>query len=311
MSTLPFAHLHCHSHYSLLDGAGTIRGLLERAKALRMNALALTDHGNLHGAVKFYQTAKELGINPILGLEAYIAPGSRFHKESAGSSKEANFHLTLLARNAAGFRNLVKLSSAAFLEGFYFKPRIDKELLAAHREGLICLSGCVSSELSRTLLAGGEANMEKALAIAAWYRELFGDDYYIEIQNNGLQSQQAAMEGAVQVARRLGIPLVATSDVHYVHREDAEAQDILLCVNTGKFRTDTNRMRMETNEFFLRARRRCTRRFPAWTRPCAARRKSPTTSRSSWSWGGGTSPSSRRRRARPRSSTSASFAWQD
>ena len=127
MSTLPFAHLHCHSHYSLLDGAGTIRGLLERAKALRMNALALTDHGNLHGAVKFYQTAKELGINPILGLEAYIAPGSRFHKESAGSSKEANFHLTLLARNATGFRNLVKLSSAAFLEGFYFQ--------AADRQG--------------------------------------------------------------------------------------------------------------------------------------------------------------------------------
>ena len=163
MSTLPFAHLHCHSHYSLLDGAGTIRGLLERAKALRMNALALTDHGNLHGAVKFYQTAKELGINPIIGLEAYIAPGSRFRKESAGSSKEANFHLTLLARNATGFRNLVKLSSAAFLEGFYFRPRIDKELLGAHREGLICLSGCVSSELNRTLLAGGEANMEKAV----------------------------------------------------------------------------------------------------------------------------------------------------
>jgi len=145
MSTLPFAHLHCHSHYSLLDGAGTIRGLLERAKALRMTALALTDHGNLHGAVKFYQTAKELGINPVLGLEAYIAPGSRFHKER-GNSKNANHHLTLLARNRIGFRNLVKLSSAAFLEGFYFKPRIDKELLAAHREGLICLSGCVSSE---------------------------------------------------------------------------------------------------------------------------------------------------------------------
>ena len=170
MSTLPFAHLHCHSHYSLLDGAGTIRGLLERAKALRMTALALTDHGNLHGAVKFYQTAKELGIKPILGLEAYIAPGSRFHKE-LGGTKEASYHLTLLARNRTGFRNLVKLSSAAFLEGFYFKPRIDKELLAAHREGLICLSGCVSSELNRTLLAGGEANLEKAVEIAAWFRE--------------------------------------------------------------------------------------------------------------------------------------------
>ncbi len=262
MSTLPFAHLHCHSHYSLLDGAGTIRGLLERAKALRMNALALTDHGNLHGAVKFYQTAKELGINPILGLEAYIAPGSRFHKESAGGSKEANFHLTLLARNRAGFRNLVKLSSAAFLEGFYFKPRIDKELLAAHKEGLICLSGCVSSELNRTLLAGGEANMEKALDIAAWYQKIFGSDYYIEIQNNNLESQRLAMQGAVEVAKRAGIPLVATSDVHYINREDAEAQDILLCVNTGKFRTDANRMRMDSNEFYLRSGEEMYAAFP-------------------------------------------------
>ena len=261
VSTLPFAHLHCHSHYSLLDGAGTIRGLLERAKALRMTALALTDHGNLHGAIKFYQTARELGINPILGIEAYIAPGSRFHKEGGGS-KENSYHLTLLARDAAGFRNLVQLSSAAFLEGFYFKPRIDKELLAAHREGLICLSGCASSELSRTLLAGGEANFEKALEIAAWYRQLFGNDYYIEIQNNHLEAQRAVMEGAVRVAERLGIPLVATSDVHYINREDAEAQDILLCVNTGKFRTDTNRMRMETNEFFLRSPEEMYAAFP-------------------------------------------------
>ena len=262
MSTLPFAHLHCHSHYSLLDGAGTIRGLLERAKALRMTALALTDHGNLHGAIKFYQAAKELGINPILGLEAYIAPGSRFFKESAGSSKDANFHLTLLARNRDGFRNLVKLSSAAFLEGFYFKPRIDKELLAAHKEGLICLSGCVSSELSRTILAGGEANMEKAAEIAAWFQKLFGNDYYIELQNNNLESQRVAMQGAIQIANRLGIPMVATSDVHYIHREDAEAQDILLCVNTGKFRTDTNRMRMDSNEFYLRSAEEMYAAFP-------------------------------------------------
>jgi DNA polymerase-3 subunit alpha len=261
VSTLPFAHLHCHSHYSLLDGAGTIKGLLERAKALRMTALALTDHGNLHGAVKFYQAAKDLGINPILGMEAYIAPGSRTHKEAAGS-KEASYHLTLLARDAVGFRNLVQLSSAAFLEGFYFKPRIDKELLAAHKEGLICLSGCVSSELNRTLLAGGEANFAKAVEIAAWFQKLFGADYYIEIQNNHLEVQRAAMEGAVQVANRLGIPIVATSDVHYVNREDAEAQDILLCVNTGKFRTDTNRMRMETNEFYLRSPEEMYAAFP-------------------------------------------------
>ena len=252
VSTLPFAHLHCHSHYSLLDGAGTIPGLLERAKALQMTALALTDHGNLHGAIQFYQTAKKLDINPIIGLEAYVAPGSRFRKD-AGSSKEASFHLTLLARNRVGFRNLVRLTSASYLQGFYFKPRIDKELLAEHREGLICLSGCVSSELNRTVLSGGEANMAKAMEIAGWFQKLFGEDYYIELQNNHLEVQRQAMLGAIEVANRVGVPLVATSDVHYIHREDAEAQDILLCVNTGKFRTDTNRMRMDSNEFYLRS----------------------------------------------------------
>ena len=144
-----------------MDGAGTIAGLLKRAKDLGMNALALTDHGNLHGALEFYKTAKDLGINPILGLEAYIAPGSRFHKEDASGSKEASYHLTLLAQDRTGFQNLLKLSSMAFLEGFYFRPRIDKEMLAAHSEGLICLSGCISSELNRGLLIGGDGRHGK------------------------------------------------------------------------------------------------------------------------------------------------------
>jgi len=235
-----------------LDGAGSIRGLLERAKALRMNALALTDHGNLHGALQFYRIAKELGINPVLGLEAYIAPESRFKKEAA-SMKEASYHLTLLAQNRTGLKNLLKLSSAGFLEGFYFRPRIDKQLLEAHHEGIVCLSGCASGEISRLAIAGGEGNLQKACDTAAWFQKLFGDRYYIELQNNFLEVQRVAMEGALQVAERVGVPTVATSDVHYVHREDHEAQDILLCVNTGKFRTDTNRMRMETNEFFLRS----------------------------------------------------------
>ena len=252
MSAPPFVHLHCHSHYSLLDGAGKVHDLLERAQALQMNALALTDHGNLYGALKFYQQAKEFNINPILGLEAYIAPGSRFHKEASGM-KEASYHITLLARNRIGFQNLIKLSSAAFLEGFYFRPRIDKDLLESLNEGLICLSGCVSSELNRLILAGNETNMEKARQTIAWYQNVFGDRYFIEIQNNGLEVQRIAMQAAVDLANKAGVPLVATSDVHYVRREDAEAQDILLCVNTGKFRTDTNRMRMDTNEFYLRA----------------------------------------------------------
>ena len=253
MSTPPFAHLHCHSHYSLLDGAGKISGLLKRTKELGMNSLALTDHGNLHGALEFYKAAKEMGINPVVGIEAYIAPSSRFYKENASGSKEASYHITILAKDRTGFQNLLKLSSQAFLEGFYFRPRIDKELLAAHSEGLVCLSGCVSSELNRGLLMGGTAGMEKAREAAAWYHKVFGDRYFIEIQYNGIEQQRIAMEGAIDLANRMGLPLVATSDVHYVLREDAEAQDILLCVNTGKFRTDTNRMRMETNEFYLRS----------------------------------------------------------
>jgi DNA polymerase-3 subunit alpha len=261
VSTLPFVHLHCHSHYSLLDGAGSIDALLERAKALRMNALALTDHGNLHGAMEFYHRAKKLGINPILGLEAYIAPGSRFSKEASGM-KEASYHLTLLAQNRSGFQNLLKLSSAAFLEGFYFKPRIDKQLLEAHHEGLICLSGCASSELSRVLSAGGETNMQKAMETAAWFHNLFGDRYFIEIQNNHLEVQQVVMQGAIELADRMGLPLVATSDVHYVQRQDADAQDILLCVNTGKFRHDTDRMRMGSNEFHLRSPEEMYAAFP-------------------------------------------------
>ena len=254
-ATPPFVHLHCHSHYSLLDGASPIDKLVARAKELGMSGLALTDHGNLHGALEFYQAAKKAGINPVLGYEAYIAPESRFKKE-IGGLKEGSYHLTLLAQNRTGFKNLVKLASAAFLEGFYFKPRIDRELLAAHSEGIICLSGCVSSEFSRMLLKGespDRAHVKEAEEVAAWFHRVFGDRYFIEIQNNGLEIQRLQMEGAVEVARRMGLPLVCTSDAHYVNREDAEAQDVLLCINTGKFRTDTNRMRMDTDQFYLRS----------------------------------------------------------
>ena len=261
MSVPPFVHLHCHSHFSLLDGASRIDRLVERAKALRMNALALTDHGNLYGALQFYQKAKAAGVKPIVGYEAYVAPGSRFEKE-AGTMKEASFHLTLLAQNRVGFQNLLKLASAAFLEGFYFRPRIDKPLLAAHHEGLICLSGCLSSEFSRAVAEGAQPGLEKALRVAEWFRGVFGDRYFLEIQNNGLEAQRAVIEGAAHVSRRLGIPLVATSDVHYVDRQDAEAQDVLLCINTGKFRTDTKRMRMETNEFYLRSPEEMYAAFP-------------------------------------------------
>ena len=253
MTTRPFVHLHCHSHYSLLDGAGSIDKLIGRAKERGMNGLALTDHGNLHGALEFYQKAKKADINPIIGYEAYIAPESRFKKE-AGSMKEASYHLTLLAKNRVGFRNLVKLASLAYLEGFYFKPRIDKEILEAHNEGIICLSGCVSGELSRTLLKSGadEDDLAASYDIARWFQSVFQDRYFVEIQNNGVEIQRLAMEGSLRVAEKLGLPLVATSDAHYADREDAEAQDVMLCINTGRFRTDSNRMKMDGNEYFIR-----------------------------------------------------------
>ena len=262
MSEKPFVHLHCHSHYSLLDGASSIKALVRKAKDSGMNALALTDHGNLYGALDFYRAAKDSGINPVLGIEAYVAPHSRHQKEPG----ESSYHLTLLAQNRTGFRNLVKMSSKAFLEGFYRKPRIDRDLLAEHSEGVICLSGCVSGEFSRAILKGGnpDLNIEEAIEIANWFHSIFGDRYFIEIQNNNLEIQRLAMEGAVDVARRLGLPLVATSDAHYVNQEDAEAQDILLCVNTGKFRTDTNRMRMDGNQFHLRTPEEMYAAFPGY-----------------------------------------------
>ena len=254
MSDSGFVHLHCHSHYSLLDGASPIGKLVSRAKELGMNSLALTDHGNLHGALEFYRKCKEAEINPVLGYEAYIAPGSR-HEREAASRKESSYHLTLLAKNQTGFKNLVRMASAAYLEGYYYKPRIDKQLLEQHHEGIICLSGCVSGEFSRAVLRGdgAEEQLKEAKEIAGWFHNLFGDRYFIEIQDNGLDIQHQAMQGAVQVANSMGLPMVATSDAHYVNQEDAEAQDILLCINTGRFRTDTNRMKMEGDQFYLRA----------------------------------------------------------
>ena len=257
MSAPPFVHLHCHSHYSLLDGASPIKKLVLRAKEMGMNALALTDHGNLYGALEFYRTCQDADINPILGYEAYVAPGSRFSKSGAHGAKEASYHLTLLAQNRTGFSNLVKMASSAYLEGFYHKPRIDRELLAAHSEGILCLSGCVSGEFSRALLNGNgpatEDQISQAIEVSGWFHQLFGERYFIEIQDNGLEIQRQAKEAAIEVAQRVGLPLVATSDAHYVNQEDAEAQDVLLCINTGKFRTDSNRMKMEGDQFFLRS----------------------------------------------------------
>ena len=264
-SERPFAHLHCHSHYSLLDGASSIPKLIQRASAHGMNALALTDHGNLHGALEFYQQAKKHDINPIIGYEAYVAGGSRFDK-SSGTQRQSTYHLTLLCQNRTGFQNLIKMASAASLEGFYFKPRIDKELLEAHNEGIICLSGCVSSEFNRALLQQSEKaereEQKKAEEVASWFSKTFKDRYYIEIMNNGVDIQRIALDRSVETANRLGLPLVATSDCHYVDKDDWEAQDVMLCINTGKFRTDQKRMRMDGHQYYLRSPDEMYAKFP-------------------------------------------------
>ncbi|QEH33192.1 DNA polymerase III subunit alpha [Aquisphaera giovannonii] len=235
MATPPFVHLHCHSHYSLLDGQSKLPDLTKRVHDLGMSAIALTDHGNLFGAVEFLREAKNAHIKPIVGIEAYVAPGRRTDRSTgaAGSGEERfAYHLTLLAKNGEGFRNLLRLSSRSYMEGFYYKPRIDKELLAQHSEGLICLSGCVGSEFSQKLLGD---RVEEAEKLAAWYAKTFGEgNFYVEVQNNGLQIQRDCMERELDVARRLGLPVVATSDAHYLTQEDYLAHDVLLCINTGK-----------------------------------------------------------------------------
>src|SRR5207253_2708680 len=205
-----FVHLHCHSHYSLLDGASRVPELVAKARELGMNSLALTDHGNLYGAIEFYRECKAAGINPILGYEAYVAPAGRTERE-ARRRGDAGYHLTLLARDRTGFRNLIKMASIAFLEGYHYVPRIDKKLLAAHHEGIICLSGCLSSEFSEFLL---KDQIEEAEQLAQWFQGLFGKNFYIEIQNNGVEIQKPCTEAAIDLANRLGLPLVATNDAH-------------------------------------------------------------------------------------------------
>lgn len=246
---MDFTHLHVHSEYSLLDGACRTTQLIKRAKELGMGALALTDHGNLYGAIEFYTKAKEAGIKPILGYETYVAPTSRLNKDP--KQKETLYHLTLLAKDTTGYQNLLKLSTDAYLEGFYYKPRVDKELLSKHSQGLIALSGCMKSELNFYLSRGLKT---EALHAVSTYKEIFGkENFFIEVQDNGLPEQKGLVQGAIETGRELDAPLVATNDVHYLSKEDAEAHDILLCINTGKLADDPERLRFATQEFYLKS----------------------------------------------------------
>ena len=235
-----FVHLHLHSQYSLLDGAIKINELVDRAKQYNMPAVAVTDHGNMFGAVEFYCKAKKSGIKPIVGCEVYVAPGSRFTKGNARGSSEASYHLVLLCMNLTGYQNLCRLISTAYREGFYYKPRIDWELLETHNEGLIALSACLGGELP-TLINLNQA--DEALERARQMAELFDDNrFYLELQENYLPEQAKANAGLVRISKELNIPLVATNDCHYLTREDAFAHEVLLCIQTGKTMDDPKRM---------------------------------------------------------------------
>ena len=243
-----FVHLHIHSEYSLLDGANRIKDLPVRAKELGMDSIAITDHGVMYGVIDFYKACKKEGIKPIIGCEVYVAPRSRFDKEPGVDNKYN--HLILLAKNNQGYKNLSKLVSLGFIDGYYYKPRIDLEILEKYHEGLICLSACLAGAVNQALLNGEN---EKAEEIALWHKKVFGEDYYIEIQNNGIAEQVLANQKLVQLARKLDIPLVATNDAHYLKREDAYNHEVLLCIQTGKRMSDEDRMRFDTEELYVKS----------------------------------------------------------
>jgi DNA polymerase-3 subunit alpha len=246
-----FVHLHLHTEYSLLDGANSLDALIKKALDLKMPAMAVTDHGNLFGALDFYLKATKAGIKPIIGCETYVAPGSRLDKsQSAGRHEEASHHLLLLAMNKTGYKNLVKLVTAAYLEGFYYRPRIDKELLAAHSEGLIGLSACLSGEIPTLLLQG---KYDEAKKTAEDYQRILGaGNFYLELQDNGIPEQDRANKDLIRLSKDTGIPLVATNDCHYLNKEDHKAHDALLCIQTGKTVKEESRMRFSSETFYVK-----------------------------------------------------------
>lgn len=251
MQDRQFVHLHLHTDYSLLDGAIQIKPLSNRIEELGMKACAMTDHGNMFGAISFYNAMKYKGINPIIGCETYIARGNRKEKAASGPGEKANFHLILLAQNYEGYQNLVRLTSKAYTEGFYYKPRIDKELLAEHSKGLIGLSACMSGVPSALL---AQDKCDEAAAAAIEFQEILGKgNYFLEIQEHGLEPQKRIRKSLVDLSKRTGVPLVATNDAHYLMPEDSRAHDVLLCIGSGKTVNDTNRLRYNSPNFYVRS----------------------------------------------------------
>ena len=243
-----FTHLHVHTEYSLLDGACRIDRMFEHLKSMGQTACAITDHGVMYGCVAFFDAAKAAGIKPIIGCEVYVATRTRFDKVNR---IDGNSHLILLCKNETGYKNLIKMVSAGFLEGFYSKPRIDKDLLEQYHEGLICLSACLAGEIPKAILAG---DYERAKQTALYYRDLFGEgNYYLELQDHGLEEDQVVLPQLIRLSRETGIPMAATNDAHYITKEDAKMQSILLCIQTGKTIADADRMEFQTDEFYLKS----------------------------------------------------------
>ena len=247
---MAFTHLHVHTEYSLLDGSSKIKEITKRAKELGMDSLAITDHGVMYGAIDFYRAALANDIKPIIGCEVYVAPGSRFDKE-ANAGEDRYYHLILLAENNTGYENLCRIVSKGFVDGFYYKPRVDYEVLEKYSEGIICLSACLAGEVQRYL---ARDEYEKAKEAAVRHLNIFGkDNYFLELQDHGIPEQKTVNQALLRLSKELDIDLVCTNDVHYTYADDVEAHDILLCIQTGKKKSDEDRMRYEGGQFYLKS----------------------------------------------------------
>lgn len=256
---MAFAHLHVHTEYSLLDGSNKIKEYVARVKELGMTAAAITDHGVMYGVIDFYKAAKAAGIRPVLGCEVYVAPNSRFDRETVGG-EDRYYHLVLLAENDRGYGNLVKIVSKGFVDGYYYKPRVDMEVLEAYHEGVIALSACLAGEVQRNLVRGF---YEEAKKTALKYQECFGEgNFFLELQDHGIEQQQMVNQQLLRLSKDTGIELVATNDVHYTYETDADSHDILLCLQTGKKLSDENRMRYDGGQYYVKSEEEMRRLFP-------------------------------------------------
>ena len=257
---MSFAHLHVHTEYSLLDGSNKIKECVSRVKELGMDSVAITDHGVMFGVIDFYRAAKAVGIKPILGCEVYVAPGSRFDKEAVGSGDDRYYHLVLLAENDLGYHNLMKIVSRGFTEGYYYKPRVDMEILKEFHEGIIALSACLAGEVQKNIVRG---MYEEGKAAALRYQEIFGEgNFFLELQDHGIQEQKLVNQSLLRMAKETQIGLVATNDVHYTYAEDEKAHDILLCIQTGKKVADEDRMRYEGGQYYIKSEEEMKTLFP-------------------------------------------------